>query len=290
MPSLRDRIGDGALSPLGRLVRTSDRDRFLTALFAPVEHRESLFALYGFNAELARVREVVSEPLLGQMRLQWWRESIDAIYEGRPVRRHEVVEPLAETIRARSLTRAYFDRMIDAREADLAGEPPADLDSLAAYAEGSAAPLVLLALEALGVRDAATMAAGREVGIAYALAGLLAATRFHAAKRRTYLPADLLAAQNIQLHRTIYELKPAPGLAEVAAAVAARARAHLDAARSRRREVPRAALPALLPAVLASRLLARLERVGFDVLSPRLARPDGGKSLGLTLAVLLGRY
>ena len=53
MPSGRDRIGDGALSPLGRLVRSSDRDRFLTALFAPVEHREALFGLYAFNAQLA---------------------------------------------------------------------------------------------------------------------------------------------------------------------------------------------------------------------------------------------
>ena len=66
------------LSPLARLVRRHDRDRFLTALFAPAERREDLLALYAFNYEIAKTREVVSEPVLGQIRLQWWRETIDA--------------------------------------------------------------------------------------------------------------------------------------------------------------------------------------------------------------------
>lgn len=279
-----------ALSPAARLVRANDRDRFLTALFAPAERRESLYEIYAFNYELAKIREIVSEPMLGRIRLQWWRESIDAIYDGRPVRRHEVVEPLAATIRASGLSRAHFERLVAAREADLAAAPPADLPALEAYAEASAAPLVLLALEALGVRDEAALAAGREVGIAYALAGLLAATRFHARARRSYLPADLLAARGIELHRTLYELKPASGLAAIAAIVAQRARVHLDAARAVRGDVPRAALPALLPAVLAARHLSRLERAGYDLLSPRLARPDGGKSLRLTVAAMVGRY
>ena len=228
--------------------------------------------------------------MLGRIRLQWWRESIAAIYDGRPLRRHEVVEPLAEAIRASGLTRAHFERLIDAREADLGDTPPPDLAALEAYAEASSAPLVLLALEALGVRDAAALAAGREAGTAYALAGLLRATPFHARARRTYLPADLLAAQGIEPHRTLFELKPAPGLAAVSAAVAARARAHVDAARALRRDVPREAMPALLPAVLAARSLARLARAGHDVLAPSLARPDGGKIFALTLAALRGRY
>jgi NADH dehydrogenase [ubiquinone] 1 alpha subcomplex assembly factor 6 len=290
MRGRRARTAAPALSPLARLVRANDRDRFLTALFAPAERRESLYALYAFNYELAKTREVVSEPMLGHMRLQWWRESIAAIYDGRPVRRHEVIEPLAAAIGARDLSRAHFERLIDAREGDLADAPPADLDALVAYAEASSAPLVLLALEALGVRDHAAMRSGREVGIAYALAGLLGATVFHARARRTYLPADLVAAHGIALHRTLFELKPAPGLAAVAEAVAARARVHLAQARALRRDVPRAALPALLPAVLAGRMLARLERVGYDVLAPRLARSDGGKALRLALAAFVARY
>src|SRR5215471_18639800 len=70
------------LSPVAALVRRHDRDRFQTVLFAPAARREALFALYAFNYEIARVRETVTEPVLGQIRLQWWRENIAAAFEG----------------------------------------------------------------------------------------------------------------------------------------------------------------------------------------------------------------
>src|SRR5215472_846603 len=88
------------LSPVAALVRQHDRDRFQTVLFAPAARREALFALYAFNCEIARVRESVTEPTLGRIRLQWWRENIAAAYEDGPVRDHDVVEALTDTIRA----------------------------------------------------------------------------------------------------------------------------------------------------------------------------------------------
>src|SRR6202045_4412867 len=69
------------LSPVAALVRRHDRDRFQTVLFAPAARREALFALYAFNYEIARVRESVTEPMLGRLRLEWWREIIAAAYE-----------------------------------------------------------------------------------------------------------------------------------------------------------------------------------------------------------------
>src|SRR5271157_5432659 len=69
------------LSPVAALVRRHDRDRFQTVLFAPAARREALFALYAFNYEIARVRESVTEPMIGQIRLEWWRESIAAAFE-----------------------------------------------------------------------------------------------------------------------------------------------------------------------------------------------------------------
>src|SRR5258707_10959945 len=102
------------LSPVAALVRRHDHDRFQTVLFAPAARREALFALYAFNHEIARVRERVSEPTLGRIRLEWWREIIAAAYESGPVRRHVVVELLTEAIREHALTREHFDRLIDA--------------------------------------------------------------------------------------------------------------------------------------------------------------------------------
>jgi phytoene synthase len=244
------------------LVRRHDHDRFQTALFAPVERRATLLALYAFNYEIARVRETVSEPVLGQIRLQWWRESIAAAFEGGAVRRHIVVEPLTAAIRAHGLTRAHFDRLIDAREGDLEKTPLASLDALEEYAEATSARLVYLALESVGVRDPAAEEAGFHIGIAYALAGLLRVMPYQARIGRALVPAE----------------------------IAASASRHLGLARARRSAVPRAALPALLPSIVAERWLARLMRAGYDPFDPRFAAPDPMQSWRLAIASFRGRF
>src|SRR5689334_4682741 len=93
------------LSAAAAIVRRHDRDRYQTALFAPADRRETLFALYAFNYEVARVRETVTQPMLGQIRLQWWREVIAASYAGAPARRHEIVQPRVATITVFGLSR-----------------------------------------------------------------------------------------------------------------------------------------------------------------------------------------
>ena len=86
------------LSYCAEEVRRNDRDRFLTALFAPTHLREHLYTLYAFNIEISKTREVVNETMLGAIRLQWWREAIEAIYQKNPVREHAVVTALKSTI------------------------------------------------------------------------------------------------------------------------------------------------------------------------------------------------
>jgi phytoene synthase len=256
------------LSPVAALVRRHDRDRYQTALFAPAARREALFALYAFNYEIARVRESVTQPMLGQIRLQWWRENIAAAFEGGPVRHHPVAEALTTVIRGLRLSRDHFDRLIDGRETDLGDEPPASLGALEEYAESTSARLVYLALEVLGVHDAPASDAGLHVGIAYSLAGLLRAMPFRA---RQIIPADI---------------PPPNGVAELAAA----ASRHLHAARARRNLIPRSALPALLPAVIAERSLTRLKRAGDNPFDPALATPDPLQSWRLAAAALFNRF
>ncbi|MCH9020134.1 MAG: squalene/phytoene synthase family protein, partial [Proteobacteria bacterium] len=91
--------------------RRYDRDRYLCALFAPAARREALFALLAFNAEVARIRETVSEPMLGLIRLQWWRDAIAGIYAGAPPR-HAVVEALSLAVERHGLGRGEFDFLI----------------------------------------------------------------------------------------------------------------------------------------------------------------------------------
>jgi NADH dehydrogenase [ubiquinone] 1 alpha subcomplex assembly factor 6 len=265
------------LSPVAALVRRHDRDRYQTALFAPAARREALFALYAFNYEIARVRENVTEPMLGQIRLQWWRENIAAAFDGGPVRHHPVAEALAGAIRERTLTRAHFDRLIEAREADLDDQPPPSLAALGEYAEASSGRLVRLALEMLGVHDSGAGEAGLHVGIAYSLAGLLRAMPFHARAGRQ-------SEQDYRARRSTTALRSAT--AELAAA----ASGHLGLARAHRAKIPRSALPALLPAVVAQRSLLRLKQAAYDPFDPALAVPDPLQSWRLAAAALLYRF
>src|SRR5579863_2855380 len=97
------------------LVRETDKDRFLSALFAPPEHRGALIALYAFNVEIASVRERVSEPLPGEVRLQWWRDVLDGRTEGRG---HPVAAAICNAVSSRRLPVAVFHDLIDARTFD----------------------------------------------------------------------------------------------------------------------------------------------------------------------------
>ena len=258
-------------------------------LFAPAARREALLALYAFNYEIARLRESVTQPMLGQIRLQWWRENIAAAFEGGPVRHHPVAEALTGAIRELALTRAHFDRLIQAREADLDDEAPPSLAALGEYAEASSASLVYLALEILGVHEAAAQEAGLHVGIAYSLAGLLRALPFHARAGRQFIPADLAARSGLS-EQDYRALRSTPALRSATAELAASASRHLDLARAHRGKIPRSSLPALLPAVVAQRSLLRLKRAAYDPFDPVLAMRDPLQSWRLAAAALFSRY
>ena len=278
----------GDASYCGYQVSRHDPDRFLCAMFAPADRRDDLLALLAFNLEIARVREQVSEALLGRIRLQWWREAIGEIYTGAP-RRHAAIQPLHEAVKRRGLDRALFERMIDAREADLSGEAPRDLAALESYAEGTSAALSLLALGVLGVRQGKAHEAARRVAIAWALTGLLRSTAFHARAKRCYLPQEPMEKHGARLE-DLFELRGGDALSAVARDIAVAARGHLSAARALRREVPRAALPVLLPAVLAEGYLKTLARAGHDPLTPGLAARAPIAAWRVSLAAFLGRY
>jgi phytoene synthase len=269
-------------------VRRLDHDRYLCALFAPSADQPHLLALYAFNLEIARVREIVSEPVIGQMRLQWWRDALAEIGAGN-VRAHPVAQALARAMEGRPVRAELFERLLTAREIDLGDEPPADLAALERYAEDTSSALLQAGLDLLGAADAAADDAARHIGLAWSLVGLLRAVPFHARRRRLFLPADLLAGVGIDRER-LFEGRPGSGLCDIARGLAGRAAEHLGQARAHRRTVPRAARPVLLPAILADTHLRRLARAGYDPFAPALQRPLGGDALRLSWASLWNRY
>jgi len=278
--------GADALPSCGRLVRTYDPDRFATSLFAPVDRREDIWAVHAFNLEVAKTREVVSQPIMGAIRLQWWREAIDGIYAGTP-RRHEVIDALAVAVERRNLPRDPFDRLIDAREGDLSETPPPDLEALIAHAVATGGPPAELAARVLGAPEAIDVAA--KAGTAHALVGLMRAVPFHARARRLLLPVDLMDTHRVFTNQ-IFDLKSSPGLHAVVRTVADAARGQLTAARADRTMVPRAALAAVLMGTLADFHLRTLERAKWDPFAPRVAMRHPLTTLHLGWAAVTGRW
>ncbi len=257
-------------------VRRFDRDRYLTALFARRPARDDLLALYAFNLEVARTREMVREPMMGLVRLQWWRDVIAGIYGGAD-RRHQVVQPLAAAIRRHGLARDRFDRLIDAREADMSDAPPADLPALIAYAEATSAALGLLAVRVLGASAEGSAAdAVRGIWLAAGLAGLLRAIPFHARYRRICLPQTIMAAHGLDV-RELFDLRPPAALPAIVRVVVDEARRQLASGRSAAVGLPRRLMPVLLPAALTAAYLSRIEASGYDVFASAVQQAPPGR-------------
>ncbi len=260
---------DRQLSYCAELVRKAAPDRWLATLFAPAAAREPLFALYAFDHEIGKVRHVVSQPMAGLIRLQWWREALDAIENGRPPA-HPVAQALGTVVRGAPVVRVRLDAAIAARERELEEPPPADLGALERELEGSAATIVQAALLILGADDPAALEVGRKVGLAVGLADRLRELETDRRQRRLLLSVGELARQGIDpdgADGADQKLEP------VIRRLATRGLEHLGAARAERRPVPRAALAALLPGTLAGEHLRWRRRTGSAVAAGRRRSP-----------------
>ncbi|HEY4274899.1 MAG TPA: squalene/phytoene synthase family protein [Rhizomicrobium sp.] len=237
---------------LAQTVRASDPDRYFSSLFAPANHRPYLHALYAFNHEVAHVAESVREPMLGAIRLEWWRETAEGAAKGNP-RNHDVARGLAALFGAYRLALADFEAIIAARTFDSSGEHFADFAGLESYLDATGGGVMRLAAQILGGDPAVT----REAAQAYGLAGVLRSRSFHSRRHKLYLPLDLLSA----LHLTADEffiLDNDPRIGAAVRQTGLRARDHFLAAR--RGPKPRASLPALLPAALVPVYIKKLGR------------------------------
>lgn len=203
------------------LVARGDPDRFAAVMAAPVAVRAGLLVLYAFNLEVARAPWVTEEPLIAEMRLQWWRDVVAAAESG-AARAHEVAGPLHDLIRRHSLPVAVLDRMIAARRWEVQREPFADEAALMAHLADTAGALMWLGALTLGA-PAGAEAAVRAYGLAAGAATWLAAIPALEARGRQPMPEGM----------------PVEALA--CAGLAA-----LQAARASRAAVPRGVAPALL--------------------------------------------
>ena len=151
------------------LVRGRDEDRWLAAQYASENAKRSLIALYAFQCELRRIPSAVSEPPLGEIRLQWWREALQEIRDGKPVRAHPVVEEIAAAEILKLELTTLYDGVIDAAARPLYGEGFADIDDLTSWLTTAEGAFDELAVLLMGGEDAISKAV-RQAGAAFALA------------------------------------------------------------------------------------------------------------------------
>ncbi len=251
------------------LVRRHDRDRWLTAQLAPAPERDALIALYALNVELGRIAETVREPMAGLIRLQWWRDALDAAASGAAVPDHPVLRGIAPLAASGLLSSKALAAALEAREAELQDFPPADLAAFEATCRATGGTLCRLAARLLGAEEEAALATAAEVGTAHGMiAGLLNAP-WWTARGRTTIPGR--GGETGQL-------------------IARRAEALLAAARAGSARVPRAALPALLIARITDSRIRRLAACGFDPASPRAEALPLSRPLAILKGALTGRY
>ena len=183
------------MAHLDALVRRVDEDRWLASRFAPKATRERLVTLYALNYEIARTAETVSEGAIGAIRLAWWREAIEEIFEGKPARAHPVLLALAE-MKEHLPRPALFEAMIEAREKDFDPKPFASEAEVEAYIDATAGGVMRLAADLCSrERTENTDAFLRAAARAWGYAGLLRSLAFWAARGRSVLPSGDLGAQ-----------------------------------------------------------------------------------------------
>jgi len=245
------------------LTRDHDRDRWLAGLFAPSEARPHLYALTAFSYEVGRLRDIVREPLAGEMRLQWWRDALIAAGRGEGAG-HPVAAALSETIERFNLPLQAFDNLLIARAFDLYDDPMPDWNQFEGYCGDTCSALFRLGALILGSgRDLGGAEASGHAGVAYALVGLLRALPLTSARRQVYLPADVLARHGVS-RADIVGRRDGPGLRAMLAELRALARGRLGQALSLARQCARDIAPAFLPLACLPLYLARMERAGYS--------------------------
>jgi len=255
---------DDDLNACAALVQRADPDRFLATMSAPVAARAVLFPLYAFNVEVARAPWITQEPMIAEMRLQWWRDVLGDIAAGTPPRRHEVATPLARALRPDLAVE--LDELVTARYWDINRKPFSDVEELDRYLTQSSGLLMSVAARALGaeIADAAT-----DLGYASGLANW-------------FLAVPALRARG---------LEPLPDeTPSTLRALAQNGLNRLASARAARATIPARAAPALLAGWQAAHILRRAAAIPARIVSGQLAQSEARKRLTLLWRSTTGRW
>jgi len=274
------------LSPIANDVRRFDYDRWLSCLFAPKGPRECLFAILAFNIEIARVRETVSEPLLGDIRLQWWRDALTGL-TGNISKPHPVVEALHSFNRQQPIDFNLMLEMVDMRAKDLDPAPIESTGDLLVYADTTGGALHHLMYKALGGADnSKNIEAVVRCGRSYALTGILRAIPFHAQNGLVLIPTKVLTDYSLT-DETVFKAENRAAFLEIVRKMAEFTREELRDANLQARNISKGQKAAVLCNGLSGVYLKQLKKLKYEPADPRMEVGGLRKVLALSMYKLL---
>ena len=258
---------------LATLVRETDRARYYATLLAPAPDRGALLALYAFAAEIERVPDQVRDANLGEIRLQWWRDTLDAGLASEGGGEAPALRGMIQAIRRHSLPVPPIQRLIEARRFDLYSDPPQDRAEMEGLLGETQSAVFQLAALILGASGPDTANLSGHAGVAYGLARRLAGLSAERARARTIIPADRLAAEGLSAAELFLPEPPAV-LDRAVSGMLQVARDHLRQVREHFSESPRSVRPAFLPLAIVAPTLDRVKRLGHEVAHCRAKLSD----------------
>lgn len=249
------------------LVRAHDFPRYVATLLAPAAERRALLALYAFNVEIVRVRDQVSQPLPGEIRLQWWTDMLSGHAHG-SVEANPVAAELLRAIRDFELPVEPLSLLVDEHQFDLYNDPMPTMTALEGHLAATCSALFGLAARITGeVSDAAEHLA-RHAGLAQGIAQVIANLPRDSAHRQLFLPQQFLTSHGCGIEE-VFAGKETPNLNAVLDHLMSEARQHLATAFSLLAQLPPSARPAFLPLSQARADLNRLSRPGRNPFAPQ---------------------
>jgi phytoene synthase len=249
------------------LVRGHDFGRYASTLFLPPAQRRAQLAVYAFNVEIARVRELVSQPLPGEMRLQWWTDMLAGEGHG-GVEGNPVAAELRLAIQNCGLPVERLSRLIDEHQFDLYNDPMPTMAALEGYLNDTSSALLSLGAGIAGWQSPEIEHLARHAGLAQGMAQVMAALPLDASRRQLFLPLQLLESHGSGIEE-VFAGKETPKLRAVLDQLIVEARGHLDKARALLTSVPPEVRLVFLPLALVARDLERMSRADNDPFAPR---------------------
>ncbi|MDH2353205.1 phytoene/squalene synthase family protein [Bradyrhizobium sp. SSUT18] len=249
------------------LVRSHDFSRYAATLFAPAAERRALLALYAFNVEIVRVRDQVSQPLPGEIRLQWWTDMLSGHAHG-SAEGNPVAAELLRAIRDFELPVEPFSLLVDEHQFDLYNDPMPTVTALEGYLAATCSALLGLAARIMAPPSETVEHLARHAGLAQGIAQIIANLPRDAAHRQLFLPQQVLASHNCNME-DVFAGKETPNLRAVLDQLADEAGQHLTTALSLLAEVPAPARPAFLPLSQVRADLKRLSQPGRNPFTPQ---------------------